>query len=126
MRILAVDDSKATHLILDAIFSSINADLLHAFNGEEAMAVLSAHICPNFDLILIDWEMPSLSGLETMLQIRKMGIQIPIITMTSKIDSQTIEEALEKGSDDYILKPFAPCDLIERIGNLLLKKVKLG
>jgi len=70
-----------------------------------------------FDLILLDWNLPDMSGLEVLEWIRRnVHTHVPVIFLTTRTEEKHIVEALEKGADDYVTKPARPQELIARIG----------
>jgi DNA-binding response OmpR family regulator len=73
----------------------------------------------NFDIILVDWMLPVMSGVDLIKKIRSTGSQIPILMVTAKVQPQDIVLALEAGADDYVMKPFDAQVLKARIQALL-------
>jgi len=72
-----------------------------------------------FDLILLDWNLPEMSGLEVLEWIRRnVHTHIPVIFLTTRTEEEHIVTALEKGADDYVTKPARPQELLARIGAL--------
>lgn len=122
MKVLVVDDSKAVHALLEEIFDGTKISLEHVFNGNEAIAAVMGN---EFDaeVVLLDWEMPSLSGIEALPEIRKRKKDISILMMTSKNSMSNIVEALEKGANDYVMKPFTKDILLGKISQVTGKEV---
>ena len=83
-----------------------------ANNGEEGLSAFQNNI---FDLILLDWMLPKLNGIELCKKIREVNQQIPIIFLTAKDTVQETIEGLKVGANDYIKKPFSFEELVERI-----------
>ena len=73
------------------------------------------------DLILVDWMMPELSGLEVCQALRNdpRTAHVPVILLTAKAQSAEVERGLAAGADDYMVKPFSPRELLERVDALL-------
>ena len=73
------------------------------------------------DLILVDWMMPKLSGLEVCQALRNdpRTAHVPVILLTAKAQSGEVERGLAAGADDYMVKPFSPRELLERVEALL-------
>ena len=84
--------------------------------GEEALERLASF---NYDLAIIDWVLPNLSGLEVCRQYRERGGHIPILFLTAKTKIKEIRAALDSGSDDYLTKPFDMEELTARLRALL-------
>ena len=97
MNILMVDDMKTVHTYLKSLIGSEEEwELGHAFSGEEALEMLEKK--PDFDLILLDWEMPGMDGIETLECIQAKWPNIPVIMVTSRNNSQDFQTVIEKGS----------------------------
>ena len=117
VKIFVVDDSRAVHAILGEMLQGCNISLKHAYNGQEGLDALSA---PDFaaDLVLLDWEMPILAGIDALPLLVRCRPNLPIMMMTSKNAMADIAEALSKGALDYIIKPFTKDILISKISQV--------
>jgi len=116
-RILLVEDNKYNQYIAETILRKWSADVVCADNGEQAMEILQQN---NFDLILMDKQMPVLDGLETTQQIRNnLKLDMPIIALTANVIKGVIDDCLAAGMNDYLAKPFEPEDLYIKILKLL-------
>jgi two-component system chemotaxis response regulator CheY len=113
MRILSIDDSRAVHAYLTECLKQTGFQLEHAFGGGEGLRILAADRA--FDLILLDWEMPDLTGPEVVAKIIEMKLQIPIIMLTSKNSTDDIVAMLSLGVSEYVMKPFTSDILFEKI-----------
>jgi DNA-binding response OmpR family regulator len=72
-----------------------------------------------FDMMLLDWNLPEMSGLEVLEWVRRnVRTKIPVIFLTTRTEEKHIVEALEAGADDYVTKPASPKELVARIGAL--------
>lgn len=116
-KILSIDDSKAVHAYLNDCFSGSKIEVSHALSGEEGLKILSGP--SKFDLILLDWEMPGLTGPEVLKEIMARQIQTPVVMLTSKNAVTEIADMLEKGAHDYIMKPFTPDIIISKVETIL-------
>ena len=83
-----------------------------AHDGEDALHLLSAS---KYDVLLLDWRMPKISGIEVCKRVRAAGNNIPIILLTALSDISNKIEALNFGADDYITKPFSFEEVLARI-----------
>ena len=109
--ILVVDDDAQIRRVLQATLSSNGYDVIEAKDGSEAIAsVLREH--PN--LILLDVNMPAMSGFEACRKIR-LSFDGPIIMVTVRGEEQDKVIALDSGADDYVVKPFGVSELLARI-----------
>jgi DNA-binding response OmpR family regulator len=77
------------------------------------------------DLVIIDWKLPSLSGLEVCRRLRTTGDQVPIVLLTAKDEISDRVAGLDAGADDYVLKPFTGDDLMSRVRAHLQQKQDL-
>jgi two-component system chemotaxis response regulator CheY len=102
---LVVDDSKVVRMVARKILEGLNFQIVEAENGKLAMDEC-ARAMP--DAILLDWNMPIMSGIDFLRLLRKMdGGQIPIVVFcTTENDIQHIQEAITAGANEYIMKPF--------------------
>ena len=104
--IMIVDDSRIMRNTVKGVFSGIDTpcSFIEAKDGEEAFALLDTQAV---DLILLDWNMPRLSGIDFLKQIRSMDQykDLPIIMVTSEAAKFNVIEALKNGATDYITKP---------------------
>lgn len=116
--ILHVEDNQYNRKIIRDLLSRNGYDIVEAHNGEAALEVL-ARRCP--DLILMDVQLPKLSGLEATRRIRANPLlaEIPVIAITSFALSGDDRLAFEAGCNAYIAKPFRPRELLEMIRDFL-------
>ncbi len=118
-KILVVDDSRIMRNIVKNTCTSLGipCEFLEAANGKDALFAIQHH---PVDLILLDWNMPELSGIDFLKQIRAMSEYktIPVIMITSEAAKYNVIEALKAGATDYIVKP-----VNERIFSEKLSKV---
>ena len=120
-RILIVDDSKFNRSIISNLVSEMNLSFDMAENGKEALEKLKES---NYDLIMLDLEMPVMNGEETLFHLKKDEDlnTIPVIIITAVEDVNRAARFIEMGAEDYITKPFHPVFLEARISTLLQKK----
>ena len=116
MNVLVVDDSRAIKLLVSNYLLNAGFAYEHASNGEEALKIVSTN--PSFDLILVDWEMPGMSGIELVEKIKKLGHNFKIMMITSKNTPNSIKQARDSGVTAYLLKPFSESDLIDKITSI--------
>ena len=117
--VLAVDDSAANLQLIHGLLNG-EYNLRLAKSGKQALAALSK-FCP--DIILMDIEMPELSGFEVMDEIRKNPalVNIPVIFISSHVVGEYIEKIAKYGAGDYITKPFTPNVLRAKIREVLAR-----
>lgn len=112
MKILIVEDEKS---IVDALKFTLTKEGFNvdfALDGEEGLYLCLDNI---YDLIILDRMLPKRDGLSILEEIRKEGVQTPVIIVSAKDTVDDRIEGLSKGADDYLIKPFATKELIARI-----------
>ena len=112
MNILIIEDESGISSFLKQGLEEENYVISLASNGEEG---LQKALTEQPDLILLDWMLPKLSGLEVCKAFRKKDTQTPILFLTAKDTIQETIEGLKAGANDYIKKPFSFEELLERI-----------
>ena len=119
--ILVVEDEPAIQELIAYNLKQAGHVPLRADNAEQALNLV-ANALP--DLVLLDWMLPGLSGIEFARRLRadKRTRSIPIIMLTARSDEQDKLQGLETGADDYITKPFSPRELNARIKALLRRR----
>lgn len=120
MLLLAEDDPKIAKLIVHLLRKD-DFEVDHAWDGQETLMYVSMN---RYEVIILDWMMPILDGVETCLQLRKDGYQGGILMLTAKdtLDDKII--GLEAGADDYLIKPFEYRELQARIKALIRRSHK--
>lgn len=116
MEILIAEDEKP---IADSLKKNFRAEGHHAMVVYDGQAAINAVSKIQFDVIILDWRMPELTGYEVCALLRKEGNNTPIILLTALNDISNKVEALNIGADDYITKPFSFEELIARIKAVL-------
>jgi len=120
MKALVVDDSMTIRrIILKALASAGIEDASEAADGAEALEF--ARKTP-YDLILMDWNMPKMSGIDALRAMRSEGIGSPVIMVTTEAEKSRVIEAIKAGASDYLIKPFAPEQLAEKVKGLMAAK----
>lgn len=118
-RILVVDDYAATRDLIRAILRSVGfTEILQAENGSDAIHLLRAE---RVDLIICDWNMPQVTGLEVLKTVRSDIIlkTVPFIMLTAEAYKESVAAALEAGVTDYIAKPFTADILLGKIASAM-------
>jgi two-component system KDP operon response regulator KdpE len=110
-RILVVDDDPQIRRVLKVTLTGQGFEVDDARTGEDALDRLRE---PRFDLVLLDINLPGMSGLDVCRAIRS-GSEIAIVMLTVRDDEADTVEALDAGADDYVTKPFKPSELTARI-----------
>lgn len=114
--ILIVDDDPKLLKMLQRTLAYEGLNVLTASNGQEALPVVDAH---QPDLLIVDWMMPRMDGLALLRRLRGDGNKTLVLMLTARDTIDNRVEGLESGADDYLVKPFAPAELVARVHALL-------
>lgn len=120
-KILVVEDEKSIAGFIRAILSTNGYDVLLASSGSEAFSMISSH-CP--DLVVLDLGLPDMDGMSIIEAVRQWT-QLPIIVVSARSYERDKVEALDKGADDYITKPFGAAELLARV-RVAIRHTRLG
>lgn len=122
MRVMVVEDEEALTTLLRYNLEAEGYDVETVDHGEEADLALREHVP---DLLLLDWMLPGLSGIELCrrLRLRRETERLPVIMLTARGDEGDRVRGLATGADDYIVKPFSVPELLARV-RALLRRVK--
>jgi two-component system chemotaxis response regulator CheY len=116
MKLLTVDDSAMMRKIIADAGEVIGFETIGASNGEEALSILEEE-GDNISLILLDWNMPGISGIEVLRRVKanERLKDIPVMMVTTDSEREKIVEAIQEGASNYLAKPFAPEDLVAKM-----------
>jgi len=120
--ILLCDDERDIVSALKIYLSDGNYTLFEAYNGKEALGVVSKN---DIHLVLMDIMMPVMDGIEAVMEIRKIS-NVPVIFLTAKGEDTDKIVGLNVGADDYIVKPFNPVEVLARVKSQLRRYMQLG
>ena len=113
MKALVVDDSLTIRRIVIKALGLVGiTDAREAADGAEALKATQEQ---DFDLILLDWNMPKLTGIETLRALRQAGKKTPVIMVTTEAEKSRVIEAIKTGANDYLIKPFTADTLREKL-----------
>lgn len=106
MRALIIDDSKTMRTILGRAVKEFGFEVLEAGNGREALDQLAAH--GPVELIMVDWNMPEMNGIEFIHALRESPVHssMKVMMVTTSSDSAHVTLALAAGANEYLMKPF--------------------
>lgn len=115
MRALVVDDSRVMRSILRRTLLKEGFEVVEAEDGGDALARLADGA--GFALVLVDWNMPGVNGLEFVRRVRADAryAATPMMMVTSEVEAELIEQALAAGANDYLMKPFTEEALREKL-----------
>ncbi len=119
MRAMVIDDSRAMRMILKRIVTKLNFDAVEAGDGQEALDLLAAvPVVP--DVALVDWNMPTMNGLEFVTRARADPRlrAMTLVMVTTESEQSQIVRALAAGAHEYVIKPFTEGAMIEKLALL--------
>jgi len=119
VRALVIDDSKAIRIILRRLLDELGFEVVEAANGREALRRLDASM-GQFDLALVDWNMPEMNGLEFVREVRGQGghEDLTMVMVTTETEAGQVVRALAAGANEYIMKPFSRDVLVDKLSML--------
>jgi len=121
MRALIVDDSRFLRNYLRGLLEEEGIECCEAIDGQDGLNRLGSEA--PFDLALIDWNMPTMNGLEMLTQLRVLGYaDLKVLMVTTEAENNFIVRALDAGADEYLMKPFDGGALHEKLAMLGLKE----
>ncbi len=120
MRILLVDDSTTMRNIQKKILGGLGyTQIAEAADGLQALAAFGAE---RPDLMLVDWNMPNMDGITLVRKIREMDKNVLLVMVTTEAEKSRVIEAIKAGVNNYVVKPFTPAVLTEKLEQTLAKK----
>jgi two-component system chemotaxis response regulator CheY len=123
MQALVVDDSRAIRHVLANMLQQFGFQVAQAAHGAEGLQLLASGLRP--DVILVDWNMPVMNGLEFIQQVRSQpGLQdLPLMMVTTETETERVQAALAAGANEYVMKPFDQAILAEKLQLLGLREI---
>ncbi|MBY0112712.1 MAG: response regulator [Phycisphaerales bacterium] len=119
MKILLIDDSKTMRNIQKSVLAQLgHTTVEEACDGQDALSKVGAY---KPDLILVDWNMPNMDGLTFVKHFRQTNKTTPMIMVTTEAEKARVIEAIKAGVNNYVVKPFTPDLLSQRINETLAK-----
>lgn len=117
MRILLVEDELSLSRAITAILKKNNYTVDAVYNGKEALEYLDADINDDnlYNAVIMDIMMPVMDGITALREIRKKGINTPVLMLTAKSEIDDKVEGLDNGANDYLTKPFDAKELLARL-----------
>mgnify|MGYP001210398795 FL=1 len=116
--ILLVEDDPSLIELVRYNLEAADFDVAVEMDGDGGLMAMRER---DFDLVILDWMMPNMSGIEVVRQIRRMNDKraTPVIMLTARGEETDKIRGLDAGADDYVVKPFSPAELVSRVRALL-------
>jgi two-component system, chemotaxis family, chemotaxis protein CheY len=123
MKVLVVDDSTVMRKVIIRELNKLGCkpeDIVEACDGLEACQVVQLQ---NFDLILMDWNMPNMLGIDAVSAMRSAGLTTPIMMVTTEGEKTNVVKAIQAGATNYLVKPFTPEDFVAKVEQMMPQAV---
>ena len=117
MKVMLVDDSKTMRTIQRNILMQLGyKEIEEACDGQDALSKVAGF---GPELLLVDWNMPNMDGITFVTTYRAQGGKSPIVMVTTEAEKTRVVEAIKAGVNNYVVKPFTPDSLSQRINETL-------
>jgi len=115
LQVLVIDDSRTMRLILGRMLRELGLDVTEATDGRDGLSRLDEGLSPS--LILVDWNMPEMTGIEFVEAVRKPPYEsdAKVVMVTTETEVPQVRRALEAGADEYVMKPFTKDSIFEKL-----------
>jgi two-component system, chemotaxis family, chemotaxis protein CheY len=124
MRVLVVDDSLTIRTIIKKVLKGLGyEDVAEAADG--VLAIAAYQECRP-DLMLVDWNMPNMDGLTLVKKIREVDKCVKILMVTTEAEKNRVVSAIQAGVNNYVIKPFTPDALKDKIDQTLVKQAQMS
>ena len=119
MKVMLIDDSKTMRNIQKSVLKQLGyTEIEEACDGQDALSKIGAF---NPDLVLVDWNMPNMDGLTFVKTYRQQDKSTPMMMVTTEAEKARVIEAIKAGVNNYVVKPFTPDLLSQRINETMSK-----
>ncbi len=122
MKVLIVEDELKMSSFLERGLKEEGYEVTVAADGARGWQLASEG---HYDLFILDWMVPQISGVELCRKIRELGVRVPVILLTAKDSTEDKVSGLDAGADDYVTKPFSLDELLARIRALMRRPAKV-
>ncbi|NUM52766.1 MAG: response regulator [Candidatus Hydrogenedentes bacterium] len=119
MKALVVDDSAVMRKVLIGALG--RADITEVDQASDGKEAVEAVMAADYNLVLMDWNMPNMLGIDAVRAIRAAGKTMPIIMVTTEAEKSRVIQALKAGANNYIIKPFESTTIVSKIQEVLAK-----
>jgi two-component system chemotaxis response regulator CheY len=117
MKALVADDSAVMRKVMTGVLGQCGfLSVVHAHDGKQAVEWAGQE---EFDLVIMDWDLPIMSGMDAVRTMRSQGRTMPIIMLAAEADQHRVLEALKSGATNFIIKPFEPATVMAKVKAVL-------
>jgi len=116
MRALIIDDSRAMRTIISRIITGLGFEVTQAGDGKQGLDTLRA-LPAQPDIVLVDWNMPEMTGIEFLRAMRADATfaGVKVVMVTTEAEMARVSEALDAGANEYVMKPFTPEIMVDKL-----------
>ena len=112
MRVLVAEDDEGLRSVLERGLRRNGYTVDATADGEQALRHLQTY---EYEVVIVDWRMPKISGLEVIQRLRRQGSAVPVLMLTARDEAADRVAGLDEGADDYLVKPFDFSELLARL-----------
>lgn len=120
-RILVVDDEDILRMLITDTLEFEGYLIEEAENGQEGFEMIESNA---YDLIILDYMMPEMTGMEVLEKIKPLNLSVPIIMLTAKAQQSDRDLAHENGAKYFMPKPFSPSELVDLVNEIIVSYVE--
>jgi two-component system chemotaxis response regulator CheY len=118
--ILVIDDDKITLEMVQTILEVVTSGEIYVFSdSKQALEYVKSDRIDKISLVICDWLMPQVSGLEILAALRKINSQCPFLMITANATKQLVVDSMRLGATDFIVKPFQTHQLLTKVERLI-------
>ena len=116
MRALIIDDSRAMRTLISRIITGLGFEVTQAGDGKQGLDTLRA-LPAQPDIVLVDWNMPEMTGIEFVRAMRADAsfAGVKVVMVTTEAEMARVSEALDAGANEYVMKPFTPEIMVDKL-----------
>ncbi|MBT6442005.1 MAG: response regulator [Alphaproteobacteria bacterium] len=123
LRLLVVEDNEVSRSVLVSMLDGLGVRAVYPYESAEKAVGFMAEQGYKVHMILCDWQMPGMTGIEFLRRIRQTKNDIPFVMITGNTDAESVQAAVANGVSAYITKPYQPKDLANKL-SALTKKIR--
>lgn len=119
IKVLVVDDSTIMRKVIISALRAMDIMEEHISQASDGLEAITAASANQFDIILMDWNMPNMLGIDAVKALREQGNKTPILMVTTEGEKSNVVKAIQAGANNYLVKPFNAEDLRDRLTQLI-------
>lgn len=120
LSVLVVDDSAVMRKVIISALTAMNIDPANITQAEDGLQAVKIVQEKEFSIILMDWNMPNMLGIDAVKAIRDLGNKTPVLMVTTEGERENVVKAIQAGANNYLVKPFNSDDLRTKVEQMLV------